>query len=216
MMKTAGSVLAGVLCAGLVLPVQAQSQSGPGIYSCIDAKGRRLTSDRPIAECLDREQQILNPSGTVRAIVPPSYTAKEREQLELRQRREADERARQQEERRRERALLLRYPNQAVHDKERAEALNSIAVVRQAAVNRVLELMRQRRELDKELEFYASDPSRVPAFLRRLVDENERSLGVQERFIAEQDAEAVRVNARFDEELQRLKPLWALAQQPAQ
>ncbi len=216
MMKTAGSVLAGVLFAGAALPVQAQVQPAPGIYSCIDAKGRRLTSDRPIAECLDREQQILNPSGTVRTIVPPSYTAREREQLELRQRREADERARQQEERRRERALLLRYPNQAVHDKERAEALNSIAVVRQAAVNRVLELMRQRRELDKELEFYAGDPSRVPAFLRRLVEENERSLGVQERFIAEQDAETGRVNARFDEELQRLRPLWALAQPSAQ
>jgi len=214
MNRSAGSALAGVLLAGAALVAQAQPLQG--IYSCTDAKGRRLTADRPIAECLDREQQVLNPSGTVRAIVGPSLTAKERAQLEARQRREADERARQQEERRRERALLLRYPNQALHDKERAEALGSISAVRQAATNRVIELLRQKRELDKEMEFYAQDPSRVPPFLRRLIDENEHSMGVQERFIADQDAELVRVNARFDEELQRLRPLWALAQQPAQ
>jgi hypothetical protein len=32
---------------------------------------------------------------------------------------------------------------------------------------------------------------------------------VQSRFIADQDAEIKRVNDRFDEELQRLKQLWA-------
>ena len=34
---------------------------------------------------------------------------------------------------------------------------------------------------------------------------------MQKRFVAEQDMEKKRVNMRFDEELVRLKPLWALA-----
>ena len=38
-----------------------------GIYTCVDAKGRRLTSDRPIMECIDREQNELSAGGTVRA-----------------------------------------------------------------------------------------------------------------------------------------------------
>ena len=50
----------------------------PQIYSCVDAAGRRLTADRPILECIDREQRVLGPSGTVQRTVPPSYTAAER------------------------------------------------------------------------------------------------------------------------------------------
>lgn len=193
---------------------QAQGQP-PGIYTCTDAKGRKLTSDRPIPECADREQRLLNPSGTVRAIVGPNLTGPERAALEARQRREAEERARQAEEKRRERALLVRYPNRSMHDKERSEALAQISVVRQAALNRVKELVRQRRELDTELEFYAQDPSKVPPSLKRLVDENAQSMAVQERFIADQDAEMARVNARFDEELARLQQLWAQLASPA-
>ncbi|MBI3368521.1 MAG: DUF4124 domain-containing protein, partial [Burkholderiales bacterium] len=40
------------------------------IYTCIDDKGRRLTSDRPIAECLAREQQVRNRDGSVKQVVP--------------------------------------------------------------------------------------------------------------------------------------------------
>lgn len=193
-----------------VWPLQLLAQTPlDGIYSCTDARGRKLTSDRPIPECADRQQRVLNPSGTVRTIVGPTLTAAERAALEARTRREAEERARREEERRRERALLTRYPNRAIHDQERAEALAQIAVVRQAALNRVKELERQRKELDSELEFYAKDPAKVPPSLQRLIDENTQSMGVQQRFIADQEAEMKRVNKRFDEELVRLQPLWA-------
>ena len=208
MMRLAGMVGTGLLLAGLAVPWAAHAQT-QGIYTCIDAKGRKLTSDRPIRECADREQQLLNPSGTVRAIIPPTLTGPERAALEAKKRRELEEQARQTEEKRRERALLVRYPNRSVHDKERSEALTQVTVVRQAAMNRVKELQRQRRELDTEMEFYAKDPSKVPPSLRRLVDDNEKSMTVQERFITEQDAELLRVNARFDEELLRLQQLWA-------
>lgn len=214
MTRFAGMVLTGLLLGGLSLQGQAQVVGG-GIYTCIDAKGRKLTSDRPIRECADREQQLLNPSGTVRAVIPPTLTGPERAALEAKKRREAAEQARQAEERRRERALLVRYPNRATHDKERSEALAQITVVRQAAQNRVKELERQRRELDTELEFYAKDPEKIPPSLRRLVDDNEKSMAVQERFITDQDAEMVRVNARFDEELVRLQQLWTLVGAPA-
>lgn len=193
---------------GLLGLAQAQTRA-PDIYTCVDAKGRKLTSDRPVPECVDREQTVLNPSGTVRTIVGPSLTGPERQALEEKQRREAETRSRQAEERRRERALLARYPNRSVHDKERAEALAQIAVVRQAAMNRVQELARQRKGLDAELEFYAKDTSKVPPSLKRLVDENRHSMAVQQRFIAEQDAETIRVNKRFDEELARLTQLWS-------
>ncbi len=203
----------GVLLASLAGMASTQAQpttNTQGIYTCIDARGRKLTSDRPIAECSDRQQQALNPSGTVKAKIGPTLTAHERTEREIKDKAEQEERARINEEKRRDRALLVRYPSKTVHDKERAEALSQIGVVRQAAINRAEELLRQRTDINLEMEFYKKDPTKAPASIRRQVDEVAQSLAIQGRFIADQDTEIKRVNARFDEELVRLKQLWAL------
>jgi hypothetical protein len=181
------------------------------IYTCVDAKGRRLTSDRPIVECLDREQHQLGNTGTIVKTLPPSYTADERAQLEAQRKLEAEQRARVLEERRRERALLIRYPNQGVHDKERAEALAQIDEVIGAVHKRELALVAQRKEIDVELEFYQSDVSKAPSWLRRKFEDNEKQMVVQKRFLDEQAQEKQRINARFDEELAKLRQLWAAA-----
>jgi hypothetical protein len=191
-------------------PVWAQAGGSTGIFTCVDSKGRKLTSDRPIPDCVDREQKVLNPSGTVRAQVGPTLTAQERAAQEDKQREALEEQARKDEEKRRDRALLVRYPSKAVHDNERNEALKQISVVKTAAFNRVNELKKQRLTIDAEMEFYKKDPSKAPAALKRQVDENVQSQAVQMRFIADQEGEISRVNARFDEELVRLSQLWKL------
>jgi len=199
-----------VLAALLWGPVVVAAQTA-GIYTCVDAKGRKLTSDRPIVDCLDREQLELNPSGTVRRKVGPSLTAQERAAEEEKQRQLAEERARVVEEKRRDHALLIRYPYRSVHDAERREALAQIDVVIKAAQNRLVELQQQRKKIDSEMEFYQKDPSKAPPSLRRLVEENTLSTNVQQRFIEDQEQEKKRVNARFDEDLVKLEKFWALS-----
>ena len=168
-----GLYLAQGLMAAALAPVtwaQAEQTVTQGIYTCVDAKGRNLTSDRPIAECADREQKLLNPSGTVKARVGPTLTAQERSELEAKEKAAQEELARINEEKRRDRALLVRYPNKSVHDKERAVALAQIGVVKQAALTRVDELQRQRTAILEEMEFYKKDPSKAPPSVRRQVD----------------------------------------------
>lgn len=191
-------------------PAHVQAQAPGGIYTCVDANGRKLTSDRPIPACIDREQKILNPSGTVRGSMAPTLTPQELAAQEEKEKLQAQERNRKDEEKRRDRALLVRYPTRTAHDTERAEALKQIDVVKAAAANRVVELKRQRSLLDEEMEFYKKDPTKAPMRLRRQVDELTESLVVQTRFITDQDGEIKRVSARFDEELVRLKLLWPL------
>jgi len=208
MAATAGWALLMLACLAVVPGLaQAQAPIG-GIYTCVDAKGRKLTSDRPIPECMDREQKVLNPSGTVRARVGPHLTEKERAEIEVRHKQEADARALLLEEKRRERALLNRYPTRAAHDRERAAAFGQVAAMAQAAQKRIEELLLDRRKLDQEMEFYVKDPSRAPPVLRRQVDEIEQSVQAQKRFISEREIELQRISARFDEELERLKLLW--------
>ena len=203
----AGVALAACLCSIAQAQTPAQTQ---GIYSCVDATGRKITADRPIAECIDRPQRQINPSGTVKRVVGPSLTAQEKAAQEQKDRVAAEVRAREAEEKRRDRALLLRYPNRAVHDKERAEALEQIDVVIQAASKRTTELAGQRKAIDADFEFYKSDPAKAPASLKRRLEEHESSVAVQKRFIADQEAEKKRVNLRFDEELVKLNQLWAM------
>ena len=203
---------AALLMGAVTMPSWAQEASGSpvisGVYTCVDAKGRKLTADRPIPECTDREQKVLNPSGTVKTKVGPTLTAQEKAEQEQRDRRALEEQGRLAEEKRRDRALLTRYPNKPMHDKERAEALAQIGVVIKAATTRLDELVKQRVTIEEEMEFYKKDPNKAPAYLKRQQEENAQSQAVQKRFIAEQESEIRRVNVRFDDELVRLKQLW--------
>ncbi len=181
-----------------------------GIYSCVDARGRNLKADRPIAECLDREQKILNPSGTLRATIGPTLTANERAEQEARRKRDADELVRLEDEKRRDRAMLKRYPNQAAHDQARLRSLAQLDVDRQTALKRAEKLQQQRDGALDELEFYKKDPAKAPAALRRQLDELERSVKAHARVLAAQEEERKATTARLDEELSRLKKLWQL------
>jgi len=181
------------------------------IYTCVDGKGRTITQDRPIAECLDRTQQELTRSGTVKRQLGPSLTAQERAAQEAKDKQAAEVHAREAEEKHRDRALLLRYPNRGVHNQERATAIAQIDEVIKAASKRTVELAEQRKAVNSEFEFYAKDPGKAPPSLKRRLEENDSSMLVQKRFIRDQEMEKKRVNMRFDEELVKLKELWALA-----
>jgi len=207
---TAASLL---LSLGSVALAQGTGNTG-GIYSCVDSKGRRLTSDRPIAECLDREQRELGKTGVVKRVVPPNYTADERARIDAQKKVEELQRARLAEEKRRDRALLIRYPNQASHDKERADAVQQIDEVIAAVSKRGEALTRQRKEVDTELEFYQGDVNKAPPWLKRKVEDNEQQVAIQKRFLADQAQEKLRINARFDEELAKLKQLWSNGLRP--
>ncbi len=195
-----------ILCAAAVQTVPAQA-----IYSCVDAKGRRLTSDRPLAECADREQRELTATGTTKRVVRPVMTAEERVAAEQVEAQALSKRLAEQEAKRRDRALLLRYPDRRTHDKERGSAQESLDRVIEAAASRVDELKVARTRLDEEMEFYKKDPSKAPAFLRRSIDGNTADTDIQMRYIKSQREEKQRTTVRFDEELVRLKVLWQQA-----
>lgn len=204
------------LVAPLGAPAWAQASSvgsaSASIYTCIDPQGRKLTSDRPIAACIDREQRELGPSGTVRRVLGPTLTEQERALQQAQQRKDSEERLRQIEERRRERVLTTRYPDKAAHDSERAAAIELVEEVSTAAVKRIAALREQRQALDVEMEFYRKNPAQAPMALRRQLAENEENVQEQLRFLGGQAQEKRRIHQRFDAELLQLQRLWAQQQ----
>jgi hypothetical protein len=177
------------------------------IYSCIDGHGKRLTSDRPIAECAAKEQRILNPDGSVRQIVPPTMTAEERAEHEARERQAAADRVAQQDAIRRDRNLMIRFPNEAAHNKARNAALDDMRTAVILSEKRLAALAVERKPLIDEAEFYKG--KQMPAKLKAQLDGNDAAGDAQRALIQNQQAELGRINALYDVELVRLKKLWA-------
>ena len=197
------------IMAGVVLEAAAQAPAQPftGIYSCIDDKGRRLTADRPIAECSGKEQQILNRDGSLRAVVPPTLTAEERAEKEVRERAQREVKSAAADAVRRDRNLVARFPTEAAHGRAREAALDTVRLAMKATETRVRELAAERKPLRDEAEFYQG--RQLPPKLRAQQDANEAAVEAQRGAAANQQAELDRINRLYDVELDRLRKLWA-------
>lgn len=187
-----------------------QAKEGGAIFTCTNAAGRKLTSDRPISECLDREQRVLNKDGSLRTMLPPSLTSDERAALEEGERRKVQERTTRNDAVRRDRNLLSRYPNEPVHGKAREAALDEVRVGIRASEQRLADLQKERKPLLEEMEFYKAKSA--PAKLRAQIEAIDVSVDAQTALITNQRVELDRVTALFDAELQRLTKLWGGAE----
>lgn len=197
----------------LAAAVGALAQPRPtpsGIYTCVDDKGKRITSDRPIPECTAKEQRVLNKDGSLKAVHPPTLTADERAEKEAKEKKEAEARAAQADAVRRDRNLKARYPSEESHAKAREAALDSVRLAIKNSEQRLKDLTAERKPLLDEAEFYVGKP--LPAKLRQAIDANDAATEAQRSSMANQQAEMVRINKFYDSELDRLRRLWAGAQ----
>ena len=72
---------------------------------------------------------------------------------------------------------------------------------------RLQALQQERDELQKRLDSFA-DPKKIPAYIKRNAETNQKNLEAQERAMANEQEERRLLNARFDDELARLKNIW--------
>ena len=202
----AACVAAGVLLLASPLHAQGNSAAVGQIYRCIDDKGHPRTSDRPIRECNDREQTILNRDGSIRGRLPPTLTQDERADREAAERRQLEARAALNDEIRKDRNLKARFPNEAAHQKAREAALDPVRRAMKSSEQRLQELRNERKPLLDEAEFYKGKA--LPARLKQQLEGNEAAAAAQREAIHNQEAEVARINRLFDIELDRLRKLW--------
>jgi hypothetical protein len=204
----AATALAGaVLACGSVVAVAQSSPTAAGtIYTCVDDKGRQLRHDRYISECSHREQRVLNKDGSLRQVLPPTYTQEERAEQEARQKKEAEERAAQADAVRRDRNLKARFPTEVAHQRARETALGAVRQAMRASEQRLRELADERKPLLNEAEFYKG--KKLPPRLKQQLDANDATTLAQREAMQNQEAEVARINKLFDQELEHLRKLW--------
>lgn len=198
---------------GLLLATQI-AWAAPAIYTCTNASGKRLTSDRPIVDCLDRDQRVLNADGSVRQTITRTLTTEERAEKEAREREAASQHVTRQDAVRRDRNLLVRFPNEEAHKRSREAALNDVRKGLKASEARLEQVAAERKPLADETEFYVRKP--LPAKLKRALDANDASTDAQRALIQDQRSEMDRINALYDVQLERLKQLWSGAKPGAE
>ena len=194
-----------LVTAGLLAMAPAQAE---GIYSCEDARGRKLTADRPITDCLDREQRVLRGSGGEKNRIGPSLSEKDSYLQEQRLRAAAQQRRSAQDAQRREQALLQRYPRQELHDAEQRQALAQLGERITAAVQRMDVLRVERGIQSQEMEFYIRDATLAPGTLQRLVADTDGMLYQQLRYLQALQRERMDLLQRFSAEQQVLQRYW--------
>lgn len=187
----------------LLLAFSARAAS---IYLCVDATGKKQTSDRPIAACFDREQRELREDGSVKRVIPPTMTTEERNAAEGKERDEAAKRVNAKDAVRRDRLLATRFPNEKAHNQAREAALNDAMRAVKLSESRITLLTTERKPLIDESEFYVGKP--LPPKLKQQLDANDAATEGQRSLLQNQQEEIVRINANFDAELERLRKLW--------
>lgn len=201
----AGPLLTGA--AGLAWAQTVPTTTPGGIYTCITAEGKRLTADRYIDECRNREQRVLNRDGSLRSVIPPTLTPEEAAEAEARARRETAERLARADAIRRDRNLQARYPDEAAHQRARVAAADTVRAAIRLTENRLRDLAVERKPLTSEAEFYVGKP--LPAKLKSQLDANDAAVEAQRSSALNQQAELDRINRLYDAELERLRRLWA-------
>jgi hypothetical protein len=190
---------------GLVVPRRSRPIPG-SIYTCVDKQGRKLTADRPIPECLDREQRELSPTGTVRRQIGPSLTEPSARRWKCSAARRPKSATAIEEERRRERVLVARYPDKAAHDAERAAAIAQLwTTVTATAEKRIAELQAAAQDAGRGDGVLRKDPNKAPMLLRRQIAENDEGVPSSSASLPGQDQEKRRIHQRFDAELAQLR-----------
>ena len=200
--------------AAIALPQSGRAGSpGVPIIQC-DLNGKKVTSDRLIPECANKEQRELNADGSLKRIIPPTPTADEIAAKEEKDREAKLELAARSDAVRRDRNLMQRFPDEAAHRKAREKALDELRIAGKIYADRITVLTTDRKKLDDEKQFYENERVHkpLPTQLKQRIDANDALLEAQRSLAQNQVTETARINALYDAELARLRKLWAGAQ----
>lgn len=184
-----------------LLPGWSQAQ----IFTCRDAAGRMLSSDRPIPECANRPMRELSREGVVRRDIAAPLTAEQKRQVQLQEEQRKTQEAGREAQRQFDRVLMMRYSSEA-----------SIETARQRDMLLLQEKLQESNRLisnaETELNKKKNALSANSAQKRELAEQSMRSAKQSSMQI---EAEIALTNVRYDSALKRFRELTAPASKRA-
>ncbi|HEU4622807.1 MAG TPA: hypothetical protein VFS42_11340 [Burkholderiaceae bacterium] len=198
-------LLAGMSAAAFAQTPPATSMGGAAYYSCRTASGRLVTSDRPIMECMDREQRAHNADGSVRNVIAAPLTPEQKAAREEEARQKAEAAKRADEQKRRDVILLSSYSSVEGLERARERALGDTKSLIEKSRQRLAELEKERKALDAERGFYTKE--KLPATVQRKIDDNAFAIKYETDAQARRQEDIAKINQRYDADKARLVEL---------
>lgn len=182
------------------------------VYTCTTSQGRKITADRPIPECMDREQRELQTTTGRINIIQPKQT--EAERWAAREQRKETER--QQEaalrQQRHDQQLLVRYPDDASLEEKRSYLIDEVKKRWAPTLEEQAELDARRKELSAEAEARRKARKVADFSSAKEAAQLERRTLQLQPMVAKAQTEINRVNSEMDADLARLRELRSQAQ----
>jgi len=197
-----------LLSFAVLAPALAQQPSAPQrMYKCVDAKGKVYYTQVPPRECLGRDTQELNKSGTVIKKTERAPTPAEVQARETDRKKKAEEAEKGKEERRKNTALLNTYSSEKDIEDARARALKEAQTAIEDTQKHIVGAQERQKKLESEKEFYVKKP--MPAKLKQEISNNEIDLKNQIALLEVKKREISVINAKYDEDKRRYVELTA-------
>ena len=196
-------VLTALLAAAPVAGSWPPAASAQSIFTCKDARGHTLTSDRPIPECAQRPMRELAANGALKREIAAPLTPEQLQQkaLENEQRLAAENKRRQLESR--DKALLIAFANVAALERARQRQIDDSNDDITAAQKRMIALHKELIETQAAALGTKGRP--VSEGLKRRTVQIAQAILDDDAVIAKRRAEQVELNERFDEDARRLR-----------
>lgn len=176
-------------------------QAPQRMYKCIDARGRVYYTQVPPPECLGRDTEILNKSGTLIRKTTRQPTPAEIQAREAERKKKLEENEKSREERRKNLALLNTYSSEKDIEDARTRALQEAQTAIEDTQKRIAGAQKHQKDLETEKEFYVKKP--MPLKLRQDIANTEIEIKNQTALLEVKKREINTVNAKYDEDKRR-------------
>ena len=188
-----------LLCSTLLAVAPAAAQER--MYKCVDARGKVYYTQVPPPECLGRDTQELNKSGTLIRKNPAALSPAQAQAREAERKKKIEDEERSKEERRKNLALLNTYSSEKDIEDARTRALKEAQGAIEDTERVIAGAKKRRQELETEKEFYVKKP--MPFKLKQEITNNEIEIRNQTSLLDAKKKEISKINAKYDEDKRR-------------
>ena len=187
------------LCSTVLALAPAAAQER--MYKCVDARGKVYYTQVPPPECLGRDTQELNKSGTLIRKNPAALSPAQAQAREAERKKKVEDEERSKEDRRKNLALLNTYSSEKDIEDARTRALKEAQGAIEDTERVIAGAKKRRQELETEKEFYVKKP--IPFKLKQEITNNEIEIKNQTSLLDAKRKEISTINAKYDEDKRR-------------
>jgi len=187
------------LCSTVLALAPAAAQER--MYKCVDARGKVYYTQVPPPECLGRDTQELNKSGTLIRKNPAALSPAQVQARDAERKKKIEDEERAKEERRKNLALLNTYSSEKDIEDARTRALKEAQGAIEDTERVIAGAKKRGQELEAEKEFYVKKP--MPFKLKQEITNNEIEIRNQTSLLDAKKKEISKINAKYDEDKRR-------------